>query len=506
LPTRPPRTSASAAVGAAVPPLLACGAVLVLCAYRAASQSIVHDEALTYNWFLVASTHAADLDNHVLHTRLVGASVALFGLSELSMRLPALLGTALYLFGCVRLVGRVVPDAWAVAGGVLLLAANPLVLDLLCLARGYSLALGALVCALAWAPSLAPPGAETAPPGMARSRLRERWLTGLGVGLSISSNLAFAPPALSLWLLEALDTAFVPSGARRCHRLGLGVAPLVCAAILGPSLVQAETFHFESGHDSLFGLASDLLRGSFADPGSVFDLELEDRLRWAGVVGLVWIGLRGWRSAAAAARPVAARRLGIGLLGMIGLSLGQFLVVHQLAGLRYPVDRTAIYLVTLLGLAALAGAAALPARPGWLRALAGGCGAGVVSVYLLGLRVDHFRTWRYDAGARAIFLALQADHEARASGRSASVGGDWLFEPALNFYRARYGSSWLEEYTRVEQPDPADYDYFVWGDAPSSPGLIGTTPIYRDPISGAAVFARAGTTRLPDVSGAARSR
>src|SRR5262249_61469048 len=72
-------------------------ALLLANVYRAATQSIVHDEALTYNWFVAGPPIPAPgiaINNHVLNTQLARHAIALFGPSELSLRLPSLLGGA----------------------------------------------------------------------------------------------------------------------------------------------------------------------------------------------------------------------------------------------------------------------------------------------------------------------------------------------------------------------------------------------------------------------------
>ena len=76
-------------------------ALWLVCLYRAVTQSIVHDEALTYQLYLAGPAARIfdlyDANHHFLNTLLMKVSVSLFGLSEWSMRLPALAGSALYL-------------------------------------------------------------------------------------------------------------------------------------------------------------------------------------------------------------------------------------------------------------------------------------------------------------------------------------------------------------------------------------------------------------------------
>jgi hypothetical protein len=121
-------------------------AIWVYVALRAASLSITIDEALTWTWHvsgewgrivLFRTPGEAD-NNHVLYTLLAKLSVALFGLSELALRLPSLLGFACFLVGSNLILLRVVPG-WRQVLGVLALGLNPYVIDYFSVARGYGL-------------------------------------------------------------------------------------------------------------------------------------------------------------------------------------------------------------------------------------------------------------------------------------------------------------------------------------------------------------------------------
>src|SRR5262245_40237918 len=76
---------------------------------RAATQAITIDEATTYVLFVM---HPQPLhwlgstNNHVLNTALMRLSTLVFGLSEFTARIPALLGAAIYITACVRFCRR----------------------------------------------------------------------------------------------------------------------------------------------------------------------------------------------------------------------------------------------------------------------------------------------------------------------------------------------------------------------------------------------------------------
>jgi 4-amino-4-deoxy-L-arabinose transferase-like glycosyltransferase len=75
--------------------------------YRAATQSIVHDEALTYQFYLSRPSSFLftfyDANHHFLSTLLMKLSTSLFGYSELSMRLTSLAAGGLYFYTVYQL-------------------------------------------------------------------------------------------------------------------------------------------------------------------------------------------------------------------------------------------------------------------------------------------------------------------------------------------------------------------------------------------------------------------
>src|SRR5258706_12703500 len=168
-------------------------AVFALSVYRAITQSIVCDEGVTFELYIAGPLRAMfehfDANHHFLNTVLMRMSTGLFGVSELSMRLPALGGAALYLTAVYRITGMSFGDGWlwllAAAGMTL----NPLVMDFMVAARGYGLALGLWMWALALLL-----GALPSP----KDKLRDLTLAGAALGLSVTANLVFALPALGL--------------------------------------------------------------------------------------------------------------------------------------------------------------------------------------------------------------------------------------------------------------------------------------------------------------------
>jgi hypothetical protein len=84
-------------------------------AYRAATQSIAHDEGVIFEWFLAgpwAMLFGFEHGNHhPLNDLLCKMAIGAFGLSEFTYRLSALAGSLLYFYSADRLSGSVLAKA-----------------------------------------------------------------------------------------------------------------------------------------------------------------------------------------------------------------------------------------------------------------------------------------------------------------------------------------------------------------------------------------------------------
>jgi hypothetical protein len=166
-------------------------AAFALYVWRAATLAITTDEAFTAisfvapPWLQILKIY--DANHHVLHSYLCKLVTSLLGMSAFSLRIPALLGSALYLWSAWRLARALCGNSPVMPSLCALLAFHPGLLDYFSLARGYSLGLGFLLYALA--------ESENA-----------RWpRVSLALGLSVAANAVFILPAAA-WIGATLIT------------------------------------------------------------------------------------------------------------------------------------------------------------------------------------------------------------------------------------------------------------------------------------------------------------
>jgi hypothetical protein len=137
-----------------------CVFFLTFAAARALYVPLTYDEAAAYIRYIdttfpsVFDTGSLSLfnfevaTNHFLNTVLTRLSYLAAGGSELSLRIPNLLGYAMYLAFSLLILHRFARDRRVAFGGFLLLNLNPYVLDFFTLSRGYGLSVGFLMGAL----------------------------------------------------------------------------------------------------------------------------------------------------------------------------------------------------------------------------------------------------------------------------------------------------------------------------------------------------------------------
>ena len=486
------------------------GALWLVCLYRAITQSIVHDEALTFGLYIQAPAAQIfrffDANHHFLNTLLMKLSVSLFGLSEWSMRLPALLGAALYFAGVYRICAREFKRNSACADAAALLSLNPIVLDFMVAARGYGMALACLMWALAILLEFLRDSADAKP--------RELVQAGGALALSVMANLVFVIPAFALggivWLVLKREAArdipgeaeagkpkrskkkskAAPPAARLALRaFWLWVAlPAACGLalflIVSP-LAEAKPGDLYAGASTIAESLRSLYNGSLAHGGVLRDAAQQAVWRDAMAFALAPAILLG-----SLAMGIRARNFLLILVsGTAVASAAGLLVLHLAVNLLYPLDRTGIYFLPLaaLALASLADATveAPWSKPAQIGAYA--IAAILAAQFLLEFDTRKFMVWEYDADTRSI-LAELAKRAPKPQTASIRLGNSWQLEPSLNFYGLKDNLTWLQPVTRAPIGPGADYYVLMAADRDAIDRLH-LKVLYTGPSSGTVLAA-----------------
>jgi uncharacterized membrane protein len=455
-----------------------------ICLFRAATQSIAHDEALTYQLFISGTWRRAFAytgnQNHILLVLASKALLAVLPVSELTLRLPVVACAVVYCAAAATLLRRYVADPWLRTAGLAAIALNPYVIDYFCEARGYGMMLAFLLAAMCF---LMPRAGET--------RTARRLLAGgVMMGLALAAVMVSLFPVAGM-LAACLAVDALSMGRRKAltrAALVAGAAAAVAVPMIAPQVYRAQRKDYYVGAPSIPAWIASLVKGGWSHTsGRVESLSEVTPAEWivAGVaavalIAIVALAIRQlwrWRSATDAERALVW--IAIVLVVMAGAAVG----AHVVAGVRYPEGRIALYWIPLLLFAAALAVDSAPPRSAWR------AGSWVLIAALLANTIAHLPATRYadnrfDAATREAVARIAADRPA-ADG-FVSIGGSWQLEPGLNFYRVVQRLDWM---TPVERRTPArGDDYYVL--LPEDAGLVdtlGLRVLYRDPVVGTTV-------------------
>jgi hypothetical protein len=434
---------------------------------RASIQSITIDEATTYNIFVFNRRflwYAAN--NHILNSTLMYAFTKVLGVSQFTVRLPALIGAAFYIAAAYRLCRLLGTSLLVQLPLFVCLVFSPFIFDYLVAARGYSLALGFLMWSIVF---------------FAESYVYEGPLflacavSSACAGMSVNANFSFALVNLATMIVILLTVEHL----RPHHTVRLLAAGVLPAATLLAIVSGYALLHSHPG-ELIYG--ADRLRETF---GSVMEASLfQSRLDFLspivfpliGFTGLIWLGNLVRHQAKS-----PAAFLGLGAAVIFVLTVALHLAAQTVLGLKLPKDRTALYFFPLFMIAA--GVLAVlppPSRIGrHLRWWFVGALVLAATYFLSCLRLTYFKEWQWDADVHktyAVLSCLNREHQVT------HVASAWPYRGPLNFYQLAQTTSMKEI---DEKFDPQQTQVYVV-DTLHTPGALQGKDLkifYRSPTT-----------------------
>jgi hypothetical protein len=473
---------------------IAAAIAIYLVIARACVQSITIDEADSYLLFAHQSWPAQwypSSGNHVLNSILMRLITTVFGISELTVRSPAILGAILYIASAFYLAASLATRKLLQLSIFVCLVYNPFVLDYLVAARGYGLAIGCLMAALALIAKMVLSGEAT-----------RNECTGVSVflALSFAANFSFAIAnacVLLLFFLWAARREKIRPLAISCFVPGFAVAFVLAGSVVWnwpKGQLYFGSQHLSEMWAGLRDTSFDNLNPEIFNPLLLSWLSyLQPVLPYLAALTffalLITVEIRRWRS-----RP----RFKDELLTLMRLFTGMAILTIFLhwAALRtfhllLPKDRTALFLVPFLTLA-LAAALAICCRSkekDYFRI----AGMGVMllaAIYFIGcIRLEYFKEWKFDADCKHVYWICE-DLQRRCG--AATFVTNWRYNSPLNFYRTAYGNHWLPEFTGSADTFPSGKDVYVmfFPDTQEFMKKEGVQVIYHDDRSDVAVAIR----------------
>ena len=387
---------------------------------RAAVQSITIDEAVTYNTFVYTGLYLwYAANNHVLNSVLMYGFTKLLGLSQLTARLPALFGAALYIWAVYRLCRLLAASLFVQLTLFVCLVFNPFIFDHLVAARGYGLALAFLMWVIVYS---------------AEAHVRKDSLvaacaiSSTCAGMSVDANFAFAfvnVAAMSAVLLYAWRRR--PKEWLRLLAASVLPGAVVVAAVSGYTLLNLHPGELIYGAKSLPETFGSIIESSLFQTRFEFLKPVVFPLVGAtGLLYLLYLLLRGSRAKIAP--------LGWAAAAIFAATVAMHWTAFRVFGVLLPKDRTAIFLFPLFMIVAGAMVATpAPSPPGrYLRAAFVGALAFMAAYFLLCLRLTYFKEWFWDSDVQRTYTVLSClnrEHQVT------HVASTWEYRGPLNFYQ-----------------------------------------------------------------------
>jgi hypothetical protein len=458
-------------------------AMIAICVCRAAIQPIAHDEAITYLLFIAGPWRRAMAytgnQNHILLVLVDKLTLLLLPASAFTLRLPVIATAVLYCAAAAALLRRFVAAPWLRVAGFAVLTLNAYVLDYFSEARGYGMMIAFLLAAT-W--RLIPRYGE-------RLATRSALEGGLLIGLAMAAVPVAAFPAAGILAACAVFEAFESGWPRALGRAMLVAAAgaMIATPLLFPQMYHAKRADYYVGARTIAAWIGSLVKAGWSHRSphveSMAELTASEWIVFAVSIAIVAAtivvaarALWRWQTATDTERGLTWNAIVMAVMAAVAV------LAHLVIGIRYPDGRIALYWLPPMILAAIL-LVSIASSTGWRYT------GGLLIAAMLANTAVHVTATRYadnwfDAANRQAIDTIVRDHASTA--RPVTIGGSWIFEPALNFYRVTRGLDWMAP---VERRPPArgdDYYVLLREDA-GFVDTLGLRVLFQDPAVGTTV-------------------
>lgn len=455
--------------------LFLMGAAFLYSCLRAYGISVFHDEAydvLVYSpesyWHILTKSNC----KHLLNAISIKFLISFLPVSEFVIRLPALMGHALYLLGIYKVLSLFLDKGQRIMG-LMALGFNPFMLELFSAARGYALALGFMSLGLYYLLM----GFE---PSRKKDQQRYEAMALIMMALSVFSNLAFLHLYLSVFILLLGWEAMKIFGYRRAEephqRLKNFVLTIryflpsmaVVFMCVGTIMVSRKAGDFYHGggtvgfwHDT----AGSLIRAAFY--GQKYATALAFKLT-GGAVALVMAVtsltmVRTW---------MQKERLenidgyfSVTCL-LIWMCAAEIVLQWNVMKTQYVLGRHAIYFFPLFFVLLLLAWAKVRKRSNSIVRLGFSAALWVLVLLTTGhllvcANLRYYYICPYDANTKEMMAILNGmDQKKALRPGSVSLGTHWIFVPSANFYKVKHKMRWLKWVTQFQADSEFRHDYY----------------------------------------------
>lgn len=432
------------------------GGVFVYVVLRAIYIPLTHDEALSFSLFVpknifdiigYVETYGMP-NNHILNTLLIKATTFLFGDSTLSIRLPNLAGTLLYLIYVFRFTSIQKTEflKWTL---VTLLVTNLYILEFAGLARGYGLANALMLAAMFHLQHSLKQNS---------SKHRSMIITCSYLLLMVLSNFTtvyIMLVALTLMVIYNLQIRKQTSNFRLSSAVAVpGITFLVTAGLLYEPFRTIIKWNTTYGGSTGFwhDCVESFITGSSYNNDSYGWYHLGARIFFAIAFCVILFTLL---------KIISQKRLtATPVIVILTGTISGIVIQHWLLDTPYPPTRAAQFLYPLLIVSLLEPVNIFKDRAQLISGTGGIVfGAASCIFFILNCNIEWSHEWKSDASNRALIDFLENEHQSNPD-QTMYVAITWIHEPGLNYERNHRNLTWLRPFDRHGVDTLASY-YFT---------------------------------------------
>lgn len=440
----------------------------------ATTSSLTHDESFTMLHYpnisildLLVNSNSYS-NNHILNTLGIKLSIELFGISELSIRLPNIVLFIIYSYFINKLLEN--SNGFGFFSWFVLFTSIPLLTDLFSIARGYGMSIGFMIASLYYLIKSMKENCS----------LKSIFIFHMLGYFSILSNFSLvsfyiaslASILLVTWIQEGYSSKLLIRSKKFIHH-SIGTA-LVAIAIFNPILksIRRNSYNFggKDGYldDTIVSMVQTILHNE------IDNLIVITIIKYLFVLILLFSFWKLFQKLFKR-KMIESENREFYLISLINLFIIIIINIQFYTfSIDLPIGRFSVYLIPLFLLNA------------YYLLNQGFKHARIINViiFLLSITsifsfwrnnsVNEFAEWSYDCQTKNMLSDLSTIIASKENYNSISLGINWLFEPTINLYRQIDNLDWLEPVDRVSLLKNHDFYYILKEDL----GLFSEKEIY----------------------------
>ena len=450
---------------------------------RAWLAAVFHDEAVTFLYHslkpipdILFNIGPFAPNNHIPNTLLIKLFINIFGVSEFVIRIPALIGHALYLFGTYKIL-QMLFDRKIFCYALLILLSNPFLLEMFSAARGYALGLGFMTLGLFFLLKQISSLRDDAV-------LINTFLSGFFMVMATFSNFSFIHVLFAAIASAVIGNCVkVFSSEKKISSFAVFKRVLVttifpisatliflyflCASPI-ESIIKGKEYYSGGANGFWADTVQSLIRATLYGKTYAFinaSLVLQTILVLI-ITASIFYGLKlllQYKNK----KLITIEKYFLTLICLLFFTVFFVIVRCKITGSKFIMDRSALYLIPIFYLLMLTlGGSVLECANHFLKRTTGLfiVGAAVISFahFLNCINYRDYYISPSSASARqAVLDIVELNGPALKDAEPKTIVTHWVFTPMINFYKVQYNLFWLDRLPYYPENFKGNY-YFIF--------------------------------------------